>query len=128
MNGIVSRLSALSKAGLGLAAGALALIILNLALPGSSLFFPLVSLWLDLALFLLALVVLRVAGVELDLFHRAVLAGVWAAALLYAFWALGIRTTRAEVDYYLSGFAQEDALYPEMFSQVAEAWLTGHGL
>ena len=99
MNGIVSRLSALSKAGLGLAAGALALIILNLALPGSSLFFPLVSLWLDLALFLLALVVLRVAGVELDLFHRAVLAGVWAAALLYAFWALGSRTFLYHWDY-----------------------------
>ena len=99
MNGTVSRLSALSKAGLGLAAGALALIILNLALPGSSLFFPLVSLWLDLALFLLALVVLRVAGVELDLFHRAVLAGVWAAALLYAFWALGSRTFVYHWDY-----------------------------
>ena len=99
MNGIVSRLSALSKAGLGLAAGALALIILNLALPGSSLFFPLVSLWLDLALFLLALVVLRVAGVEFDLFHRAVLAGVWAAALLYAFWALGSRTFLYHWDY-----------------------------
>lgn len=99
MNGIVSRLSALSKAGLGLAAGALALIILNLALPGSSLFFPLVSLWLDLALFLLALVVLRVAGVELDLFHRAVLAGVWAAALLYAFWALGSHTFVYHWDY-----------------------------
>ena len=99
MNGIVSRLSALSKAGLGLAAGALALIILNLALPGSSLFFPLVSLWLDLALFLLALVVLRVTGVELDLFHRAVLAGVWAAALLYAFWALGSRTFVYHWDY-----------------------------
>lgn len=99
MNGIVSRLSALSKAGLGLAAGALALIILNLALPGSSLFFPLVSLWLDLALFLLALVVLRVVGVELDLFHRAVLVGVWAAALLYAFWALGSRTFVYHWDY-----------------------------
>ena len=99
MNGIVSRLSALSKAWLGLAAGALALIILNLVLPGSSLFFPLVSLWLDLALFLLALVVLRVAGVELDLFHRAVLAGVWAAALLYAFWALGSRTFVYHWDY-----------------------------
>lgn len=99
MSGIVSRLSALSKAGLGLAAGALALIIFNLALPGSSLFFPLVSLWLDLALFVLALVVLRVSGVELDLFHRAVLVGVWAAALLYAFWALNSRTFIYHWDY-----------------------------
>ncbi len=99
MSGIVSRLSALSKAGLGLAAGALALVILNIVLPGSSLFFPLVSLWLDLALFVLALAVLRVAGVELDLFHRAVLVGVWAAALLYAFWTLNSRTFIYHWDY-----------------------------
>ena len=99
MSGIVSRLSALGKAGLGLAAGALALVILNFALPGSGLFFPLVSLWLDLALFVLALVVLRVSGVELDLFHRAVLLGVWAAALLYAFWALNSRTFIYHWDY-----------------------------
>ena len=32
------------------------------------------------------------------------------------------------VEYYLDAFAQEDALYPEMFSQVAESWLAGHGL
>ena len=99
MSGIISRLSALSKAGLGLAAGALALFILNLALPGSGLFFPLVSLWLSLALFVLALAVLRVSGVELDLFHRAVLVGVWAAALLYAFWALNSRTFIYHWDY-----------------------------
>ncbi len=99
MSGIVSRLSALGKAGLGLAAGALALVILNIVLPGSSLFFPLVSLWLDLALFVLALAVLRVAGVELDLFHRAVLVGVWAAALLYAFWTLNSRTFIYHWDY-----------------------------
>ena len=46
----------------------------------------------------------------------------------FTIWERTAAPTRAEVDYYLSGFAQEDALYPEMFSQVAEAWLTGHGL
>ena len=35
---------------------------------------------------------------------------------------------RAEGEYYLDAFAQEDVLDPEMFSQVAEAWLAGHGL
>ena len=45
MNGIVSRLSALGKVWLGLAAGALALIVFGLAAPGSGLFFPLLSLW-----------------------------------------------------------------------------------
>mgnify|MGYP007084306604 CR=1 FL=1 len=99
MNGIISRLSALGKAGLGLAAGALALVILGLAAPGSGLFFPLVSLWLDLALFVLALLVLRTANVKLDFFHRTVLVGVWAAALLYTFWALSRRTFIYHWDY-----------------------------
>ena len=86
MNGIVSRLSALGKVWLGLAAGALALIVFGLAAPGSGLFFPLLSLWCNAALFALALLVLRRAGVELDLFHKAVLgqrstfSGRWAAA------------------------------------------------
>ena len=99
MNGIVSRLSALGKAGLGLAAGALALIVFGLAAPGSGLFFPLLSLWCNAALFALALLVLRRAGVELDLFHKAVLVGVWAVAALYFFWALGSRTFLYHWDY-----------------------------
>jgi len=99
MSGIVSRLSAFGKAGLGLAAGALALVILGIAAPGSSLFFPLLSLWCNIALFVLALLVLRTAGVKLDLFHRAVLVGVWAAALLYFFWALNSRTFIYYWDY-----------------------------
>ena len=49
MSGIVSRLSVLGKVWLGLAAGALALIVFGLAAPGSSLFFPLVSLWCNAA-------------------------------------------------------------------------------
>ena len=99
MSGIVSRLSVLGKVWLGLAAGALALIVFGLAAPGSSLFFPLVSLWCNAALFALALLVLRRAGVELDLFHKAVLVGVWAVAALYFFWALGSRTFLYYWDY-----------------------------
>ena len=72
MSGIVSRLSVLGKVWLGLAAGAMALIIFCLAAPDSSLFFPLVSLWCNAALFALALLVLRRAGMELDLFHKEV--------------------------------------------------------
>ena len=38
------------------------------------------------------LLVLRVAGIKFDLFHKAVLVGLWAAALVYFFWALGRRS------------------------------------
>ena len=99
MSGIVSRLSVLGKVWLGLAAGAMALIIFCLAAPGSSLFFPLVSLWCNAALFALALLVLRRAGMELDLFHKAVLVGLWAAAVLYFYWTLGSRTFLYHWDY-----------------------------
>ena len=99
MSGIISRLSVLGKVWLGLAAGALALIIFCLAAPGSSLFFPLVSLWCNAALFALALLVLRRAGMELDLFHKAVLVGLWAAAVLYFYWTLGSRTFLYHWDY-----------------------------
>ena len=92
MEGIVSRLSVFGKVWLCLAAGALALVILGFAAPGSSLFFPLLSLWCNLALFAAVLGVLRVARVEFDLFHWAVLIGLWAAALLYFFWALNRRS------------------------------------
>lgn len=99
MSGIVSRLSVLGKVCLGLAAGAMALIIFCLAASGSSLFFPLVSLWCNAALFALALLVLRRAGVELDLFHKAVLVGLWAAAVLYFYWTLGSHTFLYHWDY-----------------------------
>lgn len=99
MSGIVSRLSVLGKVWLGLATGAMALIIFCLAAPGSSLFFPLVSLWCNAALFALALLVLRRAGMELDLFHKAVLVGLWAAAVLYFYWTLGSRTFLYHWDY-----------------------------
>ena len=99
MSGIVSRLSVLGKVWLGLAAGALALIVFGLAAPGSGLFFPLLSLWCNAALFALALLVLRRAGVELDLFHKAVLVGLWAAAVLYFYWTLGSHTFLYHWDY-----------------------------
>ena len=99
MSGIVSRLSVLGKVWLGLATGAMALIIFCLAAPGSSLFFPLVSLWCNAALFALVLLVLRRAGMELDLFHKAVLVGLWAAAVLYFYWTLGSRTFLYHWDY-----------------------------
>lgn len=99
MSGIISRLSVLGKVWLGLAAGALALIVFGLAAPGSSLFFPLVSLWCNAALSALALLVLRRAGIELDLFHKAVLVGLWAAAVLYFYWTLGSRTFLYHWDY-----------------------------
>ncbi len=99
MSGIVSRLSVLGKVWLGLAAGAMALIVFGLAAPGSGLFFPLLSLWCNAALFALALLVLRRAGVELDLFHEAVLVGLWAAAVLYFYWTLSSRTFLYHWDY-----------------------------
>ena len=92
MEGIVSRLSAPGKVRFCLAAVALALVVFGFAAPGSSVFFPLVSLWCNLALFAAVLGVLRVARVEFDLFHWAVLIGLWAAALLYFFWALNSRS------------------------------------
>ena len=47
---------------------------------------------------------------------------------VFTVWERTEPADRAEVEYYLDAFAQEDALYPEMFSQVAEGWLAGHGL
>ena len=47
---------------------------------------------------------------------------------VFTVWERTEPADRAEVEYYLDAFAQEDALYPEMFSQVAESWLAGHGL
>lgn len=120
MSGIVSRLSVLGKVWLGLAAGALALIIFCLAAPGSSLFFPLVSLWCNAALFALALLVLRRAGVELDLFHKAVLVDLWAAAVLYFYWTLGSRTFLYHWDYV-------NYILKQYHAEVAFAQSTGAG-
>ena len=72
-------LSQWSKGGIGLGLGALALVVIGLVFPTGGAFFPLVSLWCSCVLFYGALWVLRVADVELNFFHRAVLVGLWAA-------------------------------------------------
>ena len=94
MSATISKLrsSLPAKVLLGYAVSALLLVLLSLAAPGSALFFPLVSLWCNLVLWGLVLLALRIARVEFDLFHRAVIIGLWAAALLYFFWALSRRS------------------------------------
>ena len=94
------RTSNAAKCVLALAAAAVLLAVFAQAAPGSGLFFPLVSLWCNLALFACALLVLRVAGVRFDLFHKAVLLGLWAAALVYFFWALDRRSFVYIWDYF----------------------------
>ncbi len=86
------RVSAAAKTALVLAAAAVLLAVLAQAAPGSKFFFPLVSLWCNLVLFACVLLVLRVAGIKFDLFHKAVLVGLWAASLVYFFWALNRRS------------------------------------
>ena len=94
------RTSNTAKCVLALAAAAVLLAVFALAAPGSKFFFPLVSLWCDLALFTCVLLVLRVAVVKFDLFHKAVIVGLWAAALLYFFWALDRRSFVYIWDYF----------------------------
>ncbi len=94
------RTSPAAKCMLALAAAAVLLAVFALAAPGSKFFFPLVSLWCNLALFACVLLVLRAAGVKFDLFHKAVLLGLWAAALVYFFWALGRRSFVYIWDYF----------------------------
>ena len=74
----VRRLSPLQWAGVGLGGCAVLLALLGLLAPASAFFFPLLSLWASVGLFVLALCVLRVAGAELDFFHKAVVFGIWA--------------------------------------------------
>ena len=94
------RTSNTAKCVLALAAAAVLLAVFAQAAPGSVFFFPLMSLWCNLALFACVLLVLRVAGVKFDLFHKAVLVGLWAAALLYFFWALDRRSFVYIWDYF----------------------------
>ena len=94
------RTSNAAKCVLALAAAAVLLAVFAQAAPGSKFFFPLVSLWCNLALFACVLLVLRVAGVKFDLFHKAVILGLWAAALLYFFWALDRRSFVYTWDYF----------------------------
>ena len=46
----------------------------------------------------------------------------------FTIWRRTVAPTRAEVEYYLSAFKEEDAKYPEMFSEIAESWLAARGL
>ena len=46
----------------------------------------------------------------------------------FTIWRRTAAPTRAEVEYYLSAFTEEDAQYPEMFSEIAESWLAARGL
>lgn len=94
------RTSNAAKCVLALAAAAVLLAVFAQAAPGSGFFFPLVSLWCNLALFACVLLVLRVAGIKFDLFHKAVLVGLWAAALVYFFWALDRRSFVYIWDYF----------------------------
>lgn len=94
------RTSPAAKCILALAAAAVLLAVFALAAPGSKFFFPLVSLWCNLALFACVLLVLRVAGIKFDLFHKAVIVGLWAAALVYFFWALNRRSFVYIWDYF----------------------------
>ena len=87
------------KAGAALGIGVLVLAAVGLLFPTGAAFFPLVSLWCSCTLFYGALWVLRVSGVTLDFFHRAVLVGCWAAAVLYFYWALGRRDFVYAWDY-----------------------------
>ena len=86
------RVSTAAKTALVLAAAAVLLAVFALVFPTAAAFFPLVSLWCNLALFACVLLVLRVAGIKFDLFHKAVIVGLWAAALIYFFWALNRRS------------------------------------
>lgn len=79
----VRRLSPLQWAGVGLGGCAVLLALLGLLAPASAFFFPLLSLWASVGLFVLALCVLRVAGVELNFFHKAVVFGIWGVAVVY---------------------------------------------
>ena len=94
------RTSNTAKCVLALAAAAVLLAVFAQAAPGSKFFFPLVSLWCNLALFACVLLVLRVAGVKFDLFHKAVILGLWAASLVYFFWALNRRSFVYTWDYF----------------------------
>ena len=76
---------------LALSAYALALLVLGAAAPGFAGFFPLLSLWAGLALFYAAVQGLKIAHVELDRFHWAVLGVLWLCAAIYLLFTLSRR-------------------------------------
>ena len=105
----VRRLSPLQWAGVGLGSCAVLLALLGLLAPASAFFFPLLSLWASVGLFVLALCALRVAGAELDFFHKAVVFGIWAVAVVYFYWTLSSRSFVYVWDYANYLLKQYDA-------------------
>ena len=105
----VRRLSPLQWAGVGLGGCAVLLALLGLLAPASAFFFPLLSLWACLVLFVLAVCVLRTAGVELGFFHWAVVFGIWAVAVVYFYWTLSSRSFVYVWDYANYLLKQYDA-------------------
>lgn len=117
----VRRLPPLQWAGVGLGGCAVLLAFLGLLAPASAFFFPLLSLWASVGLFVLALCVLRVAGAELDFFHKAVVFGIWAVAVVYFYWTLSSRSFVYVWDYANYLLKQYDA--EAAFAQSAGAGL-----
>lgn len=117
----VRRLSPLQWAGVGLGGCAVLLALLGLLAPASAFFFPLLSLWASVGLFVLALCALRVAGTELDFFHKAVVFGIWAVAVVYFYWTLSSRSFVYVWDYANYLLKQYDA--EAAFAQSAGAGL-----
>ena len=109
LSAAVRRLSPLQWAGGGLGGCAVLLALLGLLAPASAFFFPLLSLWASVGLFVLALCVLRVAGAELDFFHKAVVFGIWAVAVVYFYWTLSSRSFVYVWDYANYLLKQYDA-------------------
>ena len=105
----VRRLSPLQWAGVGLGGCAVLLALLGLLAPASAFFFPLLSIWASVGLFVLALCVLRVAGAELDFFRKAVVFGIWAVAVVYFYWTLSSRSFVYVWDYANYLLKQYDA-------------------
>ena len=81
-----------------LAAGS-CLVLAVMAVVGSSLFFPLFSLWLDLLLFAAALKVLQTANIKFERYHMAVMGIIWVLAVIYTFFALNSRNFIYYWDY-----------------------------
>ena len=109
LSAAVRRLSPLQWAGVGLGSCAVLLALLGLLAPASAFFFPLLSLWASVGLFVLALCVLRVAGAELGFFHKAVVFGIWAVAVVYFYWTLSSRSFVYVWDYANYLLKQYDA-------------------
>ncbi len=47
---------------------------------------------------------------------------------IFSVWRRTVPATRAEAEYFLDGFAAEDAKFPELYSEVIYAWCNAKGL